>query len=70
MGENKSTEHVSVLSLVLIEDKQVGGYTAFINEYPEAVAEGRDIPEAIKLLGDCLEVMFKHRKEIENESGT
>jgi len=69
MGNTDSKENVSVLSLVLIGSDESGGYTAFINEYPEAIAEGRSIPEAVTLLGGCLEVMFKHRKEVENEPG-
>lgn len=42
-------------TLVLIEDQKIGGYTAFYQEIPYAVAEGETKEEATKNLNDLID---------------
>lgn len=66
MPNDVNTGNVHKMHVYLIEDKRVGGFTAFSPEYPEAVAEGEDIAQAIEYLGKCLAVMFEDQKTREN----
>jgi len=42
-------------TLVLIEDQKYGGYTAYYEEIPYAVAEGETKEEATKNLSDLID---------------
>jgi predicted RNase H-like HicB family nuclease len=54
------------LTGILVEDENEKGFTAFLAEFPEAVAEGETEDEAKKNLFEALVSYLEHKKE---ESG-
>jgi predicted RNase H-like HicB family nuclease len=53
------------LSIVLVEDKNIGGYTSFFKQFPDIISEGNSEKEAIKNLMDT----FKDVLNFQSKSG-
>ena len=52
-----------IFTAILVEDTNIGGYTGFLKEKPEVVAEGDGVGETIVNLKN----IFKDVKEYENK---
>ena len=48
------------LNIVMVEDKKLGGYTAFFKQFPEVVVEGENEKEAMSTLIETLQLVLKH----------
>ena len=54
------------LDIFLIEDKELGGYSAFFAQFPNIMAEGENEEEAIKNLNVLVHDVFQHQKIFSN----
>ena len=52
------------LRAVYIQDADVGGYTAYFAEFPEAISEGANKEEAKKNLFEALLIVLDTKREI------
>ncbi len=56
------------LTAILIQDSDVGGFTSYFAEFPEAVAEGDTQDEAVSNLFQALSSMIEFRKSESEDS--
>lgn len=64
MNEFKSFK----LDVIMVEDPQIGGYTAFFAQFPNIVAEGDTEEESMVNLNELLHVTFEHQRSEEMPS--
>lgn len=57
-----SDEDAQVYHLVTIPDKQQGGMTAFLREYPQCVSEGEGLADVMTSLANCLFIMIEDQQ--------
>ena len=56
------------LTGIMIEDKQVGGYTAYFAELPDVVAEGETKEGAESNLFEALSIVMDARRELADQN--
>ena len=63
------TNNLSALPLtaILVEDPNIGGYTAYFKQFQNITAEGDTEDEAIHNLVNAVHDVFKYQSEIEDE---
>lgn len=64
MSEFKSFK----LDVIMVEDPQIGGYTAFFAQFPNIVAEGETEEESMDNLNELLHAAFEHQRTEELHS--
>ncbi len=52
------------LTVILVKDKNIGGFTAYVAEMPEVVTEGNTEDEATSNLFDALHDVLKFKREM------
>lgn len=52
------------LTVILIEDRIVGGYTAYFKEYPDVISEGGDQNDAINNITYTIMEYFKYLENV------
>jgi predicted RNase H-like HicB family nuclease len=55
-------------TVIMIQDPNIGGYTAYFKQLQNIVAEGDTEDEAIHNLVNAVHDVFKYQSEIEDES--
>lgn len=56
------------LTIILIEDKVLGGYTAFFKQFPKIIAEGDDADKATENLINAVNDVFMYQSNmVDNE---
>ena len=60
----KNKDQISFsLDVILVEDPEIGGFTAFFKQFPNILSEGKTQNEAIRKLLHTLHDVFKYKSE-------
>jgi len=53
------------LTLVMVQDPKIGGFTAFFKQFPDIITEGETEGDAVTNLMNTIHDVFKYQSEIE-----
>jgi len=65
MKSNKS--FIFSLTIIMVQDPDSGGYTAYFKQFPDIIAEGDTEEDAELNLLNAVHDVFKYQSEIEDE---
>jgi predicted RNase H-like HicB family nuclease len=64
--KNESVFNIS-LTAIMVEDPNIGGYTAFFKQFPDIITEGETQDEAMNNLMYALHDVLLHKSKIKSD---